>query len=223
LKKKPKKIKKARKIDIKGLIFGQSNYGDKQAYDVRSTQVILPIQDINRGVIITGDNRYIKVLELLPVNFYLKSRIEQQNIIYYYSSYLKIAPANLQIIVTTQRADIDAYCENMEHFYEGEENENCKCMILENAELVNYLASSEAVTRRFFLAFEYEDIGGGKATFEDITRKLNDDAETAARLYRNRGDSESPLSGYSKDHQQAKEQLKDIKVMRLNRSETRCG
>ena len=75
-KKQKKKIKKTRKIDIKGLIFGKSNYGDKQDYDMRSTQVILPIQDINGGVIITSDNRYIKVIELLPVNFYLKSRIQ---------------------------------------------------------------------------------------------------------------------------------------------------
>ena len=176
-----KKVKKTKKLDIKGLIFGKSDYGGEQNTNEIGTRATVPITDINNGVIITRDNRYIKALEVLPVNFYLKSPIEQQNIIYYYSSYLKIAPSNLQILVTTRKANIDDYCENMEHFYNTEKNENCKEMILENAELINYLASSEAVTRRFFIAFEYEDKSGGKATFDDISQKLSEDAETTVK------------------------------------------
>jgi len=69
----------------------------------------------------------------------------------------------------------------MEKLYESEENENCKEMILENAELVNYLASNEAVTRRFFLVYEYADKSGGKATLEDIAVQLAEEAETASK------------------------------------------
>ena len=72
------------------------------------TQKLVPVVDIQKGVLITEDGRYIKVLEIVPTNFYLKSRIEQQNIIYYFSCYLKIAPQYIQILVCTQRADIDA-------------------------------------------------------------------------------------------------------------------
>mgnify|MGYP001030446327 CR=1 FL=1 len=50
------------------------------------TQNLVPVVDIQKGVLITEDGRYIKVLEIVPTNFYLKSRIEQQNIIYYFSS-----------------------------------------------------------------------------------------------------------------------------------------
>ena len=66
------------------------------------TQNLVPVVDIQKGVLVTEDGRYIKVLEVLPTNFYLKSRIEQQNIIYYFSCYLKIAPLSLQILVCTQ-------------------------------------------------------------------------------------------------------------------------
>ena len=112
-------------------------------------EITIPGSRFPKGVLITEDGRYIKVLEIVPTNFYLKSRIEQQNIIYYFSCYLKIAPQSLQILVCTQRADIDAYCDQMEKYYNREKNENCKAMILEDAQLVNYLASYEAVTRRF--------------------------------------------------------------------------
>lgn len=140
------------------------------------TQSMVPIVDIQKGVVITEDGRYIKILEILPTNFYLKSSIEQMNMIHYLASYLKIAPPTLQILVCTQRADIDAYCEQMERFYNTETNEACKAMILEDAQLVNYLAAVEAVSRHFNLVFEYT---GLSSDFEDIAKELADQAETA--------------------------------------------
>ena len=56
-------------------------------YYENSTQKWLPIDNIRNGVIILKDGRFIKVVEVLPVNFYLKSEVEQENIIYYFSSY----------------------------------------------------------------------------------------------------------------------------------------
>lgn len=132
--------------------------------------------DIRQGVLITEDGRYIKVLEILPTNFYLKSRVEQQNILYYLSSYLKIAPPSLQILVTTQRADIDAYCAQMEQYYNAETSEACKEMIVEDVQLVDYLAATEIVTRRFYLIFAYT---GTASELDDIARELAEQAETA--------------------------------------------
>ena len=74
-----------------------------------STQKWLPIETVVNGIVVLKDGRYIKILEILPVNFYLKSEVEQENIIYYFASYLKIAPDNMQIRVSTERANIDDY------------------------------------------------------------------------------------------------------------------
>ena len=178
-KRKQKKHKENRplKIDLKSLILGAPREtivpGSRFP---NGTQSLIPVVDIQKGVVITEDRRYVKILEVLPTNFYLKSGIEQQNILYYLSSYLKIAPPSLQILVTTQRADIDAYCEQMEHFYNTEANEQCRTMILEDAQLVNYLASYEAVSRRFYLIFEYQ---GTASDFDGIAKELADQAETA--------------------------------------------
>lgn len=173
------KVKKKLKLpDMKTLILG----GAKQPETVygsrfpNGTQSVVPVVDIRQGVIITTDGRYVKILEVLPTNFYLKSQIEQQNIIYYMASYLKIAPVSIQILVTTQSADIDAYCEQMERYYNSETNEKCREMIWEDAELVNYLATNEALTRRFYLAFQY---AGLASDFETIAKELSDAAETA--------------------------------------------
>ena len=174
---KPKE--KQKRLDLKSLLLGTS----KETTVPRSrfpngTQSLVPVVDIRQGVLITEDGRYIKVLEILPTNFYLKSRVEQQNILYYLSSYLKIAPSSLQILVTTQRADIDAYCAQMEQYYNAETSEACKEMIVEDVQLVDYLAATEIVTRRFYLIFAYT---GTASELDDIARELAEQAETACQ------------------------------------------
>jgi len=176
---KDKTVKKKIKMpDIKSLIFGAPKT-DPVVLGSRfpnGTQALVPVVDVQQGVIITEDGRYLKILEVLPTNFYLKSAMEQQNIIYYMASYLRIAPVSLQILVQTGRADIDAYCDQMQKCYETETNEMCRDMILEDAQLVNYLAANEAVTRKFFLVFQYE---GNAGDFSEIAKQMAEIAETA--------------------------------------------
>ena len=175
---KEKSVKKRKLPDIKSLIFGSSNKETTVPGSrfPNGTQGLVPVVDIRNGVVITEDGRYLKILEVLPTNFYLKSSLEQQNIIYYMASYLRIAPVSLQILVHTGRADIDAYCEQMQKCYDTEKNEMCREMILEDAQLVNYLAANEAVTRKFYLIFEHE---GTATDFAEISKQLAETAETA--------------------------------------------
>jgi hypothetical protein len=171
-------------VDLKEMIFGKrikpEGTGTTGRY-AKSVQKWLPIADIKNGVIITTDGRFVKILEALPVNFYLKSVTEQQNIIFYFASYLKIAPDNIQILAVTKKADIEAYIKRMWQAYEDETDENCREMIADNITEVEYLADREALTRRFFLAFQYEQrmrIRSGSV--DAIIQRLNEEAETAA-------------------------------------------
>ena len=170
-------------MNLKQLIFGKGTVQTKvSAQYPHSTQKWVPVQDIRDGVIITKDGHYVKVLEVMPVNFHLKSQIEQQNIIYYFSGYLKVAPDNLQIKVVTQRADIAGYEKRMREFYEKEPVASCREMIEDNIAEVRYLAANEAVTRRFFLIFQHEArMKTRAATIEAIAERLRDEEQTARR------------------------------------------
>ena len=53
-------------------------------------QDFIPVKDINYGVIETTDGRYIKILEIEPINFMLRSSEEQFGIISSFASWLKI-------------------------------------------------------------------------------------------------------------------------------------
>ena len=171
-------------MNLKDLIFGRPIAPEIQTGDryARSVQKWLPIADVRNGVIITTDGRFVKLLEVLPVNFDLKSDIEQQNIINSFATYLKIAPDTLQILVVTQKADIEGYINHMWELYEAEENEYCREMIDDNIQEVEYLADREALTRRFFVAFQYEAgmrIRGNHNSVDAIVQRLEEEAQTA--------------------------------------------
>ena len=83
-------------MNLKELIFGKgASSGGKGGVYRDSIQAWLPIKNIIGGVVITKDNRFVKILELLPVNVYLKSANDRQNIVSSFAAYLKIAPNDL--------------------------------------------------------------------------------------------------------------------------------
>ena len=73
----------------------------------------IPIEKIEHGVIYTRDHRYVKVVEVVPVNFLLRSAREQRSIIYSFISYLKIAPVKVQFKALTKRADINRHLDKI--------------------------------------------------------------------------------------------------------------
>ena len=116
----------------------------------------LPIEKIANGIIYTKDHRFVKVVEVVPINFMLRSAREQRNIIYSFLSYLKISPVKLQIKVLTRRADINRHLDTVRREMAQEDNEQCRLMQEDYLDFVQQVGSHEAVTRRFFLIFEYE-------------------------------------------------------------------
>ena len=170
-------------MNIKELIFGGAvkAAGGGGAYR-DSIQAWLPIKNIMGGVVITRDNRFIKILEVLPVNIYLKSANGRQNIIASYAAWLKIAPDNIQLEARTLPADTADYVERMKEFAGAEENESCREMIEDNIAEIGQGVASDAIQHRFFLIFQYEDHMKSKGhSVAAIIQRLNEEADTARR------------------------------------------
>ena len=65
-------------MSIKKALFGGSVETSATASYQGSIQDGLPVKNIIGGVVITKDNRFIKILEIVPVNIYLKSAEDRQ-------------------------------------------------------------------------------------------------------------------------------------------------
>lgn len=110
----------------------------------------IPIEKIEHGVIYTRDHRYVKVVEVVPVNFLLRSAREQRSIIYSFISYLKIAPVKVQFKALTKRADINRHLDTVRKELEQEQDPHCRALQKDYLKLIRKLGSREAITRRFF-------------------------------------------------------------------------
>lgn len=149
----------------------------------------LPIEKIENGIVYTKDHRFVKVLEIVPVNFLLRSAQEQRSIIYSYISYLKIAPVKIQFKVLSKRADINRHLETVRREMAAEKDERCRRLQEDYLKLIHQLGSREAVTRRFFVIFEYEPSPGTKRGQEegDAVATLQTAARTSANYLRQCG------------------------------------
>lgn len=159
-----------------------------QKKHVQSTAEYLPIEKIENGIIYTKDHRYIKILEVTPINFLLRSAREQRSIIYSYVSYLKICPVKVQIKVLTKKADINQHIDIIHREMELETDKNCRALQEDYEKLLKKIGSKEAITRRFFLIFEHKSFGKHD-TEEDIKSALKTAVETAKIYLRQCGNN----------------------------------
>ena len=132
--------------------------GKRKPEKLSFTQDFIPIKNLKHGIIETTDGRYIKILEIEPINFMLRSEEEQYEIICSFASWLKISPVHLQFKSITRKADSDKHIAMLRKEMETEESEQCKKLSEGYIQLIKDVGSREALTRRFFLIFRYEEL-----------------------------------------------------------------
>lgn len=132
--------------------------GKRKPEKLSFTQDFIPIKKLEHGIIETTDGRYIKILEIEPINFMLRSEEEQYEIICSFASWLKISPVHLQFKSITRKADSDKHIAMLRKEMDTEESEQCKKLSEGYIRLIKDVGSREALTRRFFLIFRYEEL-----------------------------------------------------------------
>ncbi|WP_367273530.1 VirB4 family type IV secretion system protein, partial [Faecalibacterium sp.] len=132
--------------------------GKRKPEKLSFTQDFIPIKNLEHGIIETTDGQYIKILEIEPINFMLRSEEEQYEIICSFASWLKISPVHLQFKSITRKADSDKHIAMLRKEMATEESEQCKKLSEGYIRLIKDVGSREALTRRFFLIFRYEEL-----------------------------------------------------------------
>lgn len=156
----------------------------RRSHQSYTTEDLIPITDIRNGIIHMADGRYIKILEVEPINFLLRSIREQKNIIASFASWMKISPVKIQIKVITKKADIGKHLSTIERDMERETNPKCLELQRDYYNLIKTIGSREAVTRRFLLVFEYEPtFNNRKSDYSEVVSTLETVARTARQYF----------------------------------------
>ena len=143
--------------------------GHPQKDKLEFVQNFIPLKEIKNGIIETTDGRFLKILEIEPINFLLRSDEEQWGIISTFASWLKISPMRLQFKSVTRKADSDKYVSGLQADLEQEDVEACRKLGDGTIRFIREEGSREALSRRFFLIFQYEAPTGRRQMDSDYS------------------------------------------------------
>lgn len=141
------------------------------------TQDWIPVESVAYGMIKLKPEyggSYVKILEIEPINFMLRSVQERADIISGMYSWLKIAPSSLQFQMTSSKADVSDLIRSIKKRTKDETDP----VVLKRRDLyiekIRNLATSDALSKKFYLIYKYEgsDIDGS------ISDKIEEIAET---------------------------------------------
>ena len=113
----------------------------------------------------------------------LRSSEEQYNILSSFARWLKISPMKLQFKSITRKADSDKHIAMIRKELSMEDNAQCRAMGEDYIRLIKDVGSREALTRRFFLIYQYEAIGRSESDDYSKIYSMLVSAEQNARAY----------------------------------------
>lgn len=122
------------------------------------TQDCVAEKEIDEGIIIAEDRNgrthYIKIIEIVPVNFMIMTESEQFNVIRKYTNLLKTGPENFHIKVVTDVANLDDYVTMAREAYRKEKNEKCREMITDYISFLLEEGGLDSYIKHYYFIFE---------------------------------------------------------------------
>ena len=93
---------------------------------IKSVQEWLPFETIlENGIIKLKKYSYIKIIEIIPINYNLKSELEKEAILNSYKIFLKTCNFNFQILIQSNRQNLEKNMSNI-NFQKKNEKEDIK-------------------------------------------------------------------------------------------------
>lgn len=140
-----------------------------------SVQDWLPFQKIlDNGIIKLEENLYVKIIQINPINFNLKSELEKEAILNSYKLFLKTCNFDLQILIQSNKEDLSKHISKI-NSQKNIEKENIK-KISDNyiGYIKNLNQNKKSSNKRFYIIIKNSKIHENIKTEEMIIEELND-------------------------------------------------
>lgn len=143
---------------------------DKGHYD---SQSLIGLLAIKNGILCYEDGTYVKILEILPLNYYQKDSIEKNKITESFLHFFRTCPENLHIKTRTEKADIENIIKTIEKTCEKEKNVALKKRAKDYISHIRLLQNANTIEKKFYIFFQYEgEKGKYSRDFSKIYRAL---------------------------------------------------
>ena len=103
------------------------------------------------------DNKYLKIIKIKPINFYLKSELEKEAILNSYKIFLKTCNFNFQILIQSNKEDLS------KHFSQINNNSNLEEKNIQEIsnKYINYIKklnnNKKSSSKKYYIIISYEN------------------------------------------------------------------
>ena len=111
---------------------------------------------LENGIVKLKNGSYIKIIEVITINYSLKSELEKEAILNSFKIFLKSANFDFQILVQSNKQDLSKHISSVKNSTKSESK--CICEIAEDyINYLNYLNSNKnSATKKFFIILKKE-------------------------------------------------------------------
>ena len=123
------------------------------------------------------NNKYIKILKIIPINYNLKSDLEKESILNSYKIFLKTCNFNIQILIQSSKENLDKNILNIQKNIQKKENKFLKNISNEYIKYIqNMNLTKKSSSKNFYIILSNEKLKGidYNQSFEIIKNDLKE-------------------------------------------------
>jgi len=199
-----------------------NNTSTKPKSPLNATQTHLPIAEIHDNTVILKNGEIRAILAVSSINFHLKSEQEQNGIISAYQNFLNSLDFTTQILIKSQKLDIDLYIEALKKRVENNNNPLLKQQTLEYCEYIGKLVEyADIMEKRFYIVIPHEPYRSAKKNFLEKFMDRISPEDSVAKIKARRLEFETLSKTLKERVETAKQGLENcnLRVKRLGTKE----
>lgn len=127
-----------------------------------STQAHLKLAQIRDSMVVMRDGSFRAVLVVSAVNFALKSKQEQDAIVYQFQNFINGLTNPIQIVIQSRQLDINGYLQDLASRAKDQTNELLQFQMVDYIDFVSRLITlANIMDKRFFVVLSHETVTSG--------------------------------------------------------------
>lgn len=104
-----------------------------------------------------NNNKFLKIIKIIPINYNLKSDLEKEAILNSYKTFLKTCNFDIQILIQSSKENLDKNIFNIKKNIQKKENKYLKNIAEEYIKYIQYMnLSKKSSTKNFYIIISNE-------------------------------------------------------------------
>ena len=142
----------------------------------KTVQEWIPIRQIlKEGIIEIENNIYIKILEVTPINYNLKSDLEKEAILNSFKIFFRTCQFDIQILIQSNKEDLTHHISRIKKYVSKKENKYLKNISENYIQYISNLNNNKkSSSKKFYIIIKNQTFNKKEKNIEIIKQELNE-------------------------------------------------